>query len=174
MDDRFTAYDVDSIRTFGIDMAKLLVRINLADAGSVETLHTAAEVVSRAAEAHLPVMVEPFMSRWIDGSIRNDLSPDAVIHSIAIASALGASSAYTWLKLPVVPEMDRVMKSTTLPTLLLGGDSGGDVGELYRSWEESLRLPGVCGLVVGRTLLYPPDGDFIAAVDRAAAIVHGQ
>jgi hypothetical protein len=31
----------------------------------------------------------------------------------------------------------------------------------------------VRGLVVGRALLYPPDGDVAAAVDIAAALVHG-
>ena len=29
------------------------------------------------------------------------------------------------------------------------------------------------GLVVGRALLYPPDGDVAAAVDIAAELVHG-
>jgi len=32
-------------------------------------------------------------------------------------------------------------------------------------------VEGVCGLVVGRALLYPPDGDVAAAVDAAAALV---
>ena len=95
MDDRFTAYDVDGIRDSQLDFAKLLVRINLGDAGSVATLATAAETVSRAAQLKLPIMIEPFMSDWVDGSIHNDLSADAVIKSIAIASALGASSAYS-------------------------------------------------------------------------------
>lgn len=173
MDDRFTAYDLDSIRELGLDFAKLLVRINLDDAGSVLTLHTAGEIVTRAAEARLPLMIEPFMSRWVDGAIQNDLSTDAVIKSVAIASALGASSAYSWLKLPVVPDMDRVMKATTLPTLLLGGDPALASHDIYASWENALRLPGVHGLVVGRTLLYPPDGDVAGAVDRAADLVHG-
>jgi len=173
MDDRFTAYDLDTIRELGLDFAKLLVRINLDDAGSVHTLHAAAEIVTRAAEAKLPIMIEPFMSEWVDGAIRNDLSANAVIKSVAIASALGASSAYTWLKLPVVPEMDRVMKATTLPTLLLGGDPATASHEMYASWEAALTLPGVRGLVVGRTLLYPPDGDVMAAVERAAQLVHG-
>jgi hypothetical protein len=31
----------------------------------------------------------------------------------------------------------------------------------------------VHGLVVGRTLLYPQDDDVAAAVDTAAALVHG-
>ena len=37
----------------------------------------------------------------------------------------------------------------------------------------SLDLPAVRGLVVGRALLYPPDGDVAAAVDIAAELVHG-
>ncbi|MFX8605081.1 aldolase, partial [Acinetobacter baumannii] len=86
-------------------------------------------------------------------------STDAVILSIAIAQGLGSTSAYTWLKLPVVDDMERVMAATTLPTLLLGGDSGADPDETFASWEVALGLPGVRGLTVGRTLLYPPDGD---------------
>jgi len=117
-------------------------------------------------------MLEPFMSEWIDGRVVNDLSTDAVVLSAAIASGLGASSAYSWLKLPVVPDMERVMESTTLPTLLLGGDSGAAPDETFAAWEKALALPGVRGLTVGRTLLYPPDGDVAAAVDIAARLVH--
>ncbi len=102
----------------------------------------------------------------------NDLSTDSVILSVAIASGLGASSAYTWLKLPVVPDMERVMAATTLPTLLLGGDSGDEPDEKFAAWEDALGLPGVRGLTVGRTLLYPPDGDVASAVDIAARLVH--
>ena len=41
------------------------------------------------------------------------------------------SSAHTWLKLPVVDELERVMDATTLPTLLLGGDPQGDPHDTY-------------------------------------------
>ncbi|MDH6277298.1 DhnA family fructose-bisphosphate aldolase class Ia [Aurantimicrobium minutum] len=173
MDDRYTAYDVDGIVESGLDFAKNLVRINLQDSGSVDTLEATALAVSDAADAELPIMLEPFMSEWVDGKIVNDLSPDAVILSIAIASGLGNSSAYSWLKLPVVPEMERVMASTTLPTLLLGGDPNGDAEETFAAWAAALALPGVRGLVVGRSLLYPADGDVASAIDTAAALVHG-
>ena len=173
MDDRYTAYDVDGIVSAGLDFAKNLVRINLDDAGSVDTLEATALAVSEAAEAKLPIMLEPFMSEWVDGKIVNDLSPDAVILSISIATGLGNSSAYSWLKLPVVPDMERVMASTTLPTLLLGGDPQGDAEETFASWAHALTLPGVRGLVVGRSLLYPADGDVASAIDTAAALVHG-
>ena len=172
MDDRYTGYDVDSMVSAGIDFAKTLIRVNLDDVGTAPTLQATADAVTLAARAGLPIMLEPFMSRWQDGRIVNDLSTDAVILSIAIASGLGASSAYTWMKLPVVDEMERVMEATTMPTLLLGGDSGVDPDETFAAWQDALTLPGVRGLTVGRTLLYPPDGDVAGAVDTAAALVH--
>lgn len=172
MDDRMTGYDVPSMVASGIDFAKTLVRINLTDPGTVPTLQAMADAVTQAAAAKLPIMLEPFMSGWKDGRIVNDLSTDAVILSIAIASGLGSSSAYTWMKLPVVDDMERVMAATTMPTLLLGGDSGADPDETFAAWADALALPGVRGLTVGRTLLYPPDGDVAAAVDIAAGLVH--
>lgn len=172
MDDRYTAYDVQSMRTTGIDMAKLLVRIDLDDAGTARTLEATAEAVSAAARARLPVMLEPFMSTGVDGRAVNDLRTEAVITSVAIASGLGSSSAYSWLKLPVVPEMERVMSATTLPTLLLGGDPVPSTADMFAAWADALLLPGVRGLVAGRPLLYPENGDVEAAVDLAAALVH--
>ena len=77
------------------------------------------------------------MSTRVDGKVRNDLTPDAVIKSVHIGQGLGSTSAYTWMKLPVVDEMDRVMESTTLPTLLLGGDPA-DPDEAFASWEKAL------------------------------------
>ena len=173
IDDRYTAYDIDRIRRDRLDFAKNLLRINLSDAGSVATLEATAHAVTAAADAGIPIMLEPFMSEWVDGTVRNDLSTDAVILSIAIAEGLGASSAYSWLKLPVVPDMERVMAATTLPTLLLGGDPVGDQNETFESWRLALRLPGVRGLVVGRSLLYPADANVAAAIDTAAELVHG-
>ena len=173
MDDRYTAYDIEGIKRDGLDFAKNLLRINLTDPGSVETLEATALAVSDAVAAGVPIMLEPFMSDWREGKIVNDLSTDAVILSIAIASGLGNSSSHSWLKLPVVPEMERVMASTTLPTLLLGGDPNGSPDETFDAWDKALALPGVRGLVVGRSMLYPRDGDVASAIDTAATLVHG-
>jgi hypothetical protein len=172
MDDRFTGYDVPGMVDSSIDMAKLLLRINLADAGSAATLESAARAIDAAATARLPILIEPFMSEWRDATVHNNLSAHAVITSMAISSGLGNSSAFSWLKLPVVAEMERVMEATTLPTLLLGGDQQQAQDETYQSWADALVLPGVRGLVVGRTLLYPADGDVAVAVDTAASLVH--
>ena len=173
LDDRFTAYRAGDIATLGLDGGKMLTRIGLDDVGTAATLEASAAAVTALADLRVMAMVEPFLSVRRDGRITNLLDPDSTIKSIHIASALGASSAYTWLKLPVVDDLPRVMDSTTLPTLLLGGDPQGDPQDTFAAWGRALDLPAVRGLVVGRALLYPPDGDVAAAVDIAADLVHG-
>lgn len=173
LDDRFTAYTADEIAGRGLDGGKMLTRICLGDPGTVSTLEASAHAVTDLARHGLMAMVEPFLSVVDDGRVRNLLDPDSAIASIGIASGLGASSAHTWLKLPVVDDLPRVMEATTLPTLLLGGDPQGDPQDTYAAWADALTLPSVTGLVVGRALLYPPDGDVGGAVDIAAALVHG-
>jgi hypothetical protein len=171
LDDRFTGYDARGIADMGLNGGKTLTRIALGDPGTVKTMEDTATAVNELAERGLAAMVEPFWSSRVDGKVRNDLSADAVIKSVGVCSALGRTSAYTWMKLPVVDQMDRVMDSTTLPTLLLGGDPDTSPEETYASWRAALALPSVRGLVVGRTLLYPPDDDVAAAVDTAASMV---
>ncbi|WP_250574940.1 Cgl0159 family (beta/alpha)8-fold protein [Nonomuraea sediminis] len=171
LDDRFTGFDAPSIDAMRLDGGKMLCRIDPADHATVATLESCARAVTDLARRRLVAMVEPFWSgRTQTGSVRNDLSPDAVIRAISIAQALGVTSAYTWLKIPAVAEMERVMAATTLPALLLGGDPP-DIDAAYAEWGRALQLPGVRGLVVGRALLYPPDDDVATAVDAAAALV---
>jgi DhnA family fructose-bisphosphate aldolase class Ia len=172
-DDRFTAYTPATIEARGLEGGKMLTRVCLDDPGTVATLEATGHAVTELAERRLMAMVEPFLSVREGGRVRNLLDPDSTIRSIHIASGLGASSAYTWMKLPVVDDLERVMDATTMPTLLLGGDPTGDPEDTYASWDKALALQPVRGLVVGRALLFPPDGDVAAAVDIAAELVHG-
>jgi DhnA family fructose-bisphosphate aldolase class Ia len=171
MDDRNTGYDVQGVREAGFEGAKMLLRIDLHDPGSVATMEHCGRAITELNRAELVAMVEPFMSSRVRGKIVNDLSPEAVIKSMHIAQGLGAASGYTWMKLPVVHEMERVMDATTLPTLLLGGDPDGAPDETYAAWQTALALPSVRGLVVGRTMLYPADDDVAKAVDTAVSLV---
>jgi hypothetical protein len=173
LDDRFTAYTPAEIAERGLEGGKMLTRICLADPGTVSTLEESGRAVTELAQRGLMAMVEPFMSVIHGGRVTNLLDPDNTIRSIHIAAGLGASSAHTWLKLPVVDDLARVMEATTMPTLLLGGDPQGDPEHTYAAWGKALDLPSVRGLVVGRALLFPPDGDVAAAVDVAAELVHG-
>ncbi|ORA39837.1 Cgl0159 family (beta/alpha)8-fold protein [Mycobacterium aquaticum] len=170
LDDRMTGATAASTAAARMNGGKMLCRIALDDPGTVSTLTACAQAIDDLAAHGLIAMLEPFMSARVDGKVRNDLSPDAVIKSVHIGQGLGSTSAYTWMKLPVVPEMDRVMEATTLPTLLLGGDPA-DPDEAFASWEKALALPSVRGLVVGRTLLYPNDDDVSGAVATAVKMV---
>lgn len=174
LDDRFTGHRPEDIAGHGFDAGKMLLRIDYDDPGSLDTIHSAARAVDAMAERRLPVFVEPFVCRRVDGRLRTDLSADAVTRSIAIASGLAGSSAYTWLKVPVTEDPDdmaRVMETSTLPAVLLGGEIGGDQEGAYEKWRKALRLPTVQGLVVGRSLLYPADGDVAGAVDTAVGLL---
>src|SRR5699024_5911538 len=102
MDDRYTGYDVASMVERGIDFAKTLVRINLADAGTSPTLEATANAVNEAAAAQLPIMLEPFMSNCVNGKVINHLSADTVIQSLRIAAALCKNTSSTYMKQPVL------------------------------------------------------------------------
>jgi DhnA family fructose-bisphosphate aldolase class Ia len=175
LDDRFTGHRPEDIERLGFDAGKLLLRIDYDDPGSLTTLESTARAVDAMAARKLPVFVEPFISHRDErGRLRNDLSAEAVTKSIAIASGLGGSSAYTWLKVPVTDnpdDMAEVMATSTLPAVLLGGEVGDDQDGAYEKWRGALQLPTVCGLVVGRSLLYPADGDVAAAVDTAVGLL---
>lgn len=171
MDDRFTGYDVRSIVRSGFDGGKMLLRINYTDDRTAPTLAACAEAVRALADERLIAMVEPFVST----REHNILSVEAATTAAVIASGLGSTSAYTWLKVPVIgdggEEMAQVLATTTLPTLLLGGEVAADQAATYGRWKRALAQPTVYGLVVGRSLLYPPDGDVARAVDTAAGLL---
>jgi hypothetical protein len=171
MDDRFTAYTTESIVLSGLDGGKMLLRIDLDDHGTANTLAACAAAVSELAAAGRIAMLEPFMRRRVGDRSSNDLTTEAVIRSMGIASALGASSAYSWLKVPVVNDMSRVAEAATLPLVLLGGEQNDQPDQMFARWAEALQLPGVKGLVVGRNLLYPPNDDVVTAVKTAVSLL---
>jgi len=174
MDDRFTGHRAQDIARLRFDAGKLLLRINYDDPGSLTTLESTARAVDDMAALQLPLFVEPFISHRVDGRVRSDLSAEAVTRSIAIASGLGGTSAYTWLKLPVTHDPDdmaEVLETSTLPAVLLGGEVGDDQEGAYEKWRKALRLPTVQGLVVGRSLLYPSSGSVETAVDTAVGLL---
>jgi hypothetical protein len=171
IDDRFTAYDPASIAAGGFDGGKMLIRIDPEDPATVATLQACAGAVSDLAQRRLIAMIEPFISHRVDGKIRNDLTPEAMIRAITVASGLGNTSAYTWLKVPYVEDMERVMAASTLPALILGGEVSPDQNAVMAAWRKTLELPTVRGFVIGRSLLVPPDDNVAAAVDAVVEML---
>jgi hypothetical protein len=171
IDDRFTGYDAGSIAAAGFEGGKMLLRIDPEDPATAPTLETCGRAISELAERRLIAMVEPFLSHRVDGRVRNELTTEAMIRVLTVSAGLGTTSAYTWLKVPVVEDMDRVMAATTLPALILGGEVSEDQDAAVESWKRALALPTVVGLVIGRSLLYPPTDDVAAAVDAAVEVL---
>jgi hypothetical protein len=174
MDDRFTGYDAAAITRMGFDAGKMLLRIDPDDPATAPTMQACARAVSDLAGHGLMAMVEPFISHRFEGRVRNDLSPEAVIRSVTVAAGLGTTSAYTWLKLPAVDDMERVLAASTLPVLLLGGEVGADQDAAFDRWHKALQMPSVYGLVAGRTLLFPLGDDVAGAVDTAVSLMPGK
>jgi hypothetical protein len=171
IDDRFTAYDAAALAAAGFEGGKMLTRIDPDDAGTVATLEACARAVGNLADHRLMAMIEPFISHRVDGRVKNELTAEAMIRAMSVAAGLGRTSAYTWLKIPVVEDMERVMAATTLPSLILGGEVADDQDAVVASWSKALALPAVQGLVIGRSLLYPPGDDVAAAVDTAVGLL---
>lgn len=171
LDDRMTGYDVESLVAAGLEGGKMLLRIDNDDPGTVATLEACAAAISQLAKSGLMAMVEPLAYRRVDGRAQLDPSSDALIRAIGVASALGTSSAHTWMKLPATDDVERVMAATSMPTLLLGGAPGPDPEADRRAWARALAVPHVRGYVIGRSLLFPPDGDVAAAVGAAADLL---
>ena len=172
LDDRFTAYDADHLVRANLDAGKMLLRIDPSDPGTVATLAACAGAVGELNDRRMMAMVEPIpytkddagRAVWAD-------DPDALLKAVGVCAALGGSSAYTWLKIQATADIAAVAAMTTQPLLILGGAPGPDPDATFAAWELALAQPTVRGLVVGRALLYPADGDVEGAVGRAAELV---
>ena len=172
LNDRMTAYTPQDIASRGLDGGKVLLRLADDDAGTGPTIEACAKVVTQMADLKLPIMVEPLPYTGGNGGPAKYIDDnDKLLRAVSIASGLGSSSAYTWLKVPAGSQVERMMAATTLPGLILGGTPGPDPDATYSSWERAMKVPNVRGLVVGRSLLFPKDGDVAGAIERAARIV---
>jgi hypothetical protein len=172
IDDRFTGYDAEGIAASRLEGGKMLLRLDDGDPGTVPTLQACADAVSDLARHRLMAMVEPLpYARDETGTLVLQRDARSLARAVTVSSALGTTSAYTWLKLPACDDPEAVLGATTLPCVVLGGVPSPDPGADLLGWGSNLRIPTARGLVVGRALLYPPDGDVFTAVDAAARLL---
>jgi tagatose-1,6-bisphosphate aldolase len=172
LDDRLTSYDADHIESMGLDGGKTLIRIDYSDPSVARTIETVAALTTQLADRKLMAMIEPLpYKKNAEGGAILDESDEALIKVVAIASGLGSSSAYSWLKVPASHRMSEVAGATSLPVLMLGGEPEANSDELFNRWIAGMKEPNVRGLVAGRSLLYPLNGDSESAVKRAGQVV---
>ena len=173
LDDRMTAYSAATLRNNGLDGGKGLLRLADNDPGTAATIEACAAAVDQCAAVGLPIMVEPLpYTRNASGHAVALHDDDALLRAVAIGSGLGGTSSSTWLKVPASSDPVRLLGVTSLPALILGGSPGPDPERTYASWEAAMEVPNARGLVVGRSVLFPADGDVAGAVERAARIAH--
>jgi hypothetical protein len=153
---RFGPADLPGLVAAGVD--GVLLRVD-ADAADSE-LDRCSALVSGLAAARVVALVEPVAAE-------SELLP-----ATTRAAGLGTTSAYTWLAVPPVAYVERLVAATTLPVLLEVADSGA-YGHL--PWFRALRAPGVRGVLAGRQVLYPAGEewpqDVYAAVDQLARLL---
>lgn len=172
LDDRLTAYDAEHIKSMGLDGGKTLLRIEETDPGVARTLEMVAHVTTQLADLELISMIEPLpYIKNSDGKAVLDSSEERLMKVISIASGLGSSSAFTWLKIPTPKNPEKVAAATSCPILLLGGDPGSNWQDVFDGWDRALTVSNIRGLVPGRALLYGDELDVEAAVTRAAKLV---
>jgi hypothetical protein len=173
LDDPMTGPDADACLALGMDGAKLLLRVSFDDRDSLRTLKAAALAVTQFARRGLPVFLEPLPVHRVDGVWKVDKRPEPMVQLLGIAQALGESSRHTWLKLPWFEPFEPVAQATTLPILILGGESTGDPRVLLQQVAAALASGStVRGTMAGRNLLYPGDEDPLVAAEMIDALVH--
>lgn len=173
LDDRLTAYDTEHVASMGLDGGKTLLRIEDTDPGLPRTLEMVARLTTELADLGIMSLIEPLpYLKNEHGGAHLDHSEERLIKVVAIASGLGSSSAFTWLKIPATANPGRVAAATSCPILLLGGDAGAQWEQVFARWERALAVPNIRGLVPGRALLYPESLTVEEAVGRAARLVH--
>lgn len=173
LDDRLTAYDTEHVASMGLDGGKTLLRIEDTDPGLPRTLEMVARLTTELADLGIMSLIEPLpYLKNEHGGAHLDPSEERLIKVVAIASGLGSSSAFTWLKIPATANPGRVAAATSCPILLLGGDAGAQWEQVFARWEQALAVPNIRGLVPGRALLYPESLTVEEAVGRAARLVH--
>ena len=173
LDDPVTGATPSTCREWRLDGVKLLLRVDEQEPGSLKTLLACAQAIQVSNALRVPVFLEPLpVTKSAKGYVVVKTA-EALARLAGVASALGDSSRYLWLKLPYCEGYQTVARATTLPILLLGGESAGDPVPFLRQLGAALDAgPNVRGALVGRNVLYPGEEDPLAMADAAGGIVH--
>lgn len=174
MDDTFTAFTAESIHALRLDGAKVMFRLDLNSSESGKTIKYCADVVTECNDYGIPIFIEPLAVEKSDTGYKTLKVADALIKVIGVASALGATSAKTWLKIPYCENYELVAKATSLPCLMLGGEAKGDPTPTINEFAQGIRAgASIRGALVGRNVHHPANGDDPLAIALAInGIVH--
>jgi DhnA family fructose-bisphosphate aldolase class Ia len=173
LDDPMTGATPAACQAWRLDGAKILLRVDPSEPASLKTLLASAQAINESNALGLPMFLEPLPVTKTETGYVVLKTAEALTRLAGVASALGDSSRYLWLKLPHCENFEIVAGSTTLPILLLGGESAGDPEPFLQQLESALSAgPNVRGALVGRNVLYPGAEDPLAMAEAVGGIVH--
>ena len=173
LDDPITGPGPAAFAAWNLDGAKFLLRIADEEPGSLKTILAGAQAITECNALRLPMFLEPLpVVRTAKGwTVWKDR--EALARIAGVASALGDSSRHIWLKLPYCDGYETVARATSLPILLLGGESAGGPEPFLQELASALAAgPNVRGALVGRNVLYPGDEDPLAMAAAVGGIIH--
>ncbi|MDZ7717205.1 MAG: hypothetical protein U5K72_00085 [Balneolaceae bacterium] len=174
LDDPITGTNADTCEQYGIDAAKLLLRVNFGDKNSLKTIQYCAGGIRDMNRINRPIFVEPLPVEPSEGGYKVVSDPDKLIQLITVSSALGDSSRNVWLKIPFTEQFNRVVASTTLPTVILGGGKSRSkeafLGNIQKALDTGLQVRGT---MIGRNMLYPKDSEPLDMAESIGKVVHG-
>jgi len=173
LDDPMTGATAATCRSWRLDGAKALLRIDEQEPASLKTIVACARAIDETNALGIPMFLEPLPVYKDEKGYPVAKTASALARIAGVASALGDSSRLLWLKLPYCENYEIVARATTLPILLLGGESAGDARPFLEQLEFALSAgPNVRGALVGRNVLYPGTEDPLAMAEAAGGIVH--
>jgi DhnA family fructose-bisphosphate aldolase class Ia len=173
MDDTFTSMSAARIAELRFDGGKMMYRLDPQDPASGRTIQACAAALNDLRKHDLAGFLEPLgVVRQGQGYVP---AKDAatLVRQCGIAAGLGDSSVHLWLKVPIVDDLARVCRATTLPLLLLGGPARGTAEETLRDFAGGLAAGArVRGAIIGRNLLFPGDADPLPMSRALTSLVH--
>ena len=173
MDDRFASFTAESINRLRLDGAKMMFRLDMKDARSLDTIEACSKAITELNKYSIPVFLEAFSVQQTPEGYKTLKTPEELIKTVSVATALGDSSRGIWLKIPYCEGFSQVAKATSCPILMLGGESSGDPTGVLQEFHKGMMVGrNVRGALVGRNILYPGTDDPSAVADAVSGIVH--
>lgn len=173
LDDPMTGPSPATCAAWHLDGAKVLLRVALEEPDSLKTILASAQAITECNALRVPMFLEPLPVKKSDSGWSVKKDRESLARLAGVASALGDSSRYLWLKLPYCTGFETVARSTSLPILLLGGESAGNpepfLNELVSAMQSGANVRGA---LVGRNVLYPGGEDPLAMARAVSGIVH--
>ncbi len=173
MDDKFTAFTVESIKELRLDGSKIMFRLDIHSPESGKTIMYCANAVNECNKAGITTFLEPLPVEATDTGYKTLKNAEDLVKIVGIASALGGTSMNTWLKIPYCDNYHLVARASTCPKLMLGGESKGDPTPTITEFVQGMKAgKSIRGALVGRNVHHPGKDDPLAVALAINGVVH--